>query len=181
MHTLMTLIQNSFINGELRGDSVLEARFWGMLGATRSRWQNADQQVQFGPYRVDAVVDCDGQRVVIETDGAAFHKDLQYEIERDAYLLTNGADVVIRIPYHALRSYGDAAFAVLGRWYPRFRIEPLAAARLEALSVSLEDIGDSGSALQIYSMNDDEAVVGNAWAFLGRYNTATITRKGQVR
>src|SRR6476659_2513277 len=57
-----------------RGESFLEDRFWEMMRKTERGLDGAIQQFEIGECRVDAIVDCNGKAVVVELDGAAFHK-----------------------------------------------------------------------------------------------------------
>lgn len=103
-----------------RGDSVLEERFWHMLRKTELGLHGTAQQVPIGRYRVDGLIDCDGQAVVIELDGKRFHNPDADRI-RDAALLQS-VDAIIRIPFAAMWYYRYATFKILESWYPRFAI-----------------------------------------------------------
>ena len=99
-------------------ESVLECDFWHFLRKTARGHDGAEQQVKIGKYRVDCLIDCDGQRVVIELDGAEFHQDERKDWERTKEILRS-VDAVIRIPYAAMHFYPQATMCVLGSWYPR--------------------------------------------------------------
>lgn len=119
---------------ERRGDSVLEEQFWQMLLRSKEGWALALDQFQIGRHRVDVIADCDGEAVVIELDGEAFHPDKEADERRDLELL-NDVSAVIRIPYHAMRACPFASFVVLSHWYPRFTIP------LPSNVINFQDLG----------------------------------------
>lgn len=176
MDAVTNLIASAMPHGRFRGDSVLEERFWGMMGRTADQWKGTRDQVEIGPYRVDSLVYCDGQKVVVEVDGQAYHLDKEADRKRDEYLLSHGIDAIIRIPFRALWHHGDAVFAVLARWYPRFKTDT-EAIQLETLTATLEEFIERGISLQLYSMNADSATVGTAATFYGLRDKYRITRQ----
>lgn len=101
-------------------DSHLECMFWHHMRKTQLDEQGTEHQKAIGRYRVDAFVDCDGQKVVVELDGKAFHNQERDAI-RDEFVLQH-CDAVIRIPFAAMWYYERATFEVLAYWFPRFRI-----------------------------------------------------------
>lgn len=102
-------------------ESVLECDFWYYIRKTNAMERNAARQWQVGRYRVDAIFNCDGKTVVVELDGAEFHKDERKDLNRVKDLLLS-VDTVIRIPYQSMHFYPRATFAVLGNWFPRFAL-----------------------------------------------------------
>lgn len=100
-------------------ESVLEDLFWHYVRGTQGGHHNCISQFPIGPFRVDAIFDCDGTAVVIELDGKEYH-DWQRDDARDSVLL-HQVGAVIRIPYRAMKYYPFATLAVIGAWYPRFQ------------------------------------------------------------
>lgn len=126
-----------------RGDSVLERQFWHMMRKTELGWHGAADQLQIGKYRVDAIMDCDGESVVVELDGKRFH-NVNADTVRDHEILKE-VDAVIRIPFYAMWHFEYAVFKVLGEWYPRFNIpgNPVSLASEEDLRNEWEKIDSS--------------------------------------
>lgn len=107
-----------FQSYEPRGDSVLEQSFWRWIKGSAGSWHGAIDQFQIGKYRVDAIFDCDGEAVVIELDGKAYH-DRAKDHLRDKELIQHVSGI-IRIPFAAMWWYSQATIQALGSWYPRF-------------------------------------------------------------
>lgn len=101
-------------------ESVLECEFWYWLRKTDLGERRALRQFRVGNCRVDCVIECGDDLVVIELDGQQFHQDKQADFERDTKLLQH-VDAVIHIPYAAMHWYPDATMEVLGSWYSRLR------------------------------------------------------------
>jgi very-short-patch-repair endonuclease len=100
--------------------SVLECEFWYWLRKTELGEKRALRQFQIGPFRVDCLIECGTELVVIELDGREWHQDKNADFLRDTELLRH-VDAVIRIPYPAMHYYPDATMEVLGTWYARLR------------------------------------------------------------
>lgn len=128
----------------MRCESPLEVRFWNyMQRTTRFGCQSREtydvldwmlrvaqhdtlkgcrSQVEIAGFRVDALIDCDGEKIVVELDGQSFHDPISDEA-RDR-ILSDYVDAIIRIPFASMWYYPRATFAVLEKWYPRFKIAP---------------------------------------------------------
>ncbi len=103
-------------------ESVLECEFWYWLRKTDLGEKKALRQFPIGSHRVDCLIGCGDDLVVVELDGKEFHQHrTEEDLQRDAELLTK-VDAVIRIPYAALHYYPRATFELLGTWYERFRL-----------------------------------------------------------
>lgn len=107
-------------NFGVRGDSVLEQQFWHMLLKTKINWHGAAEQFQIGRHRVDSIIDCDGQAVVIELDGKKWH-DVNADRVRDSEVIKS-VDAIIRIPFAAMWYYRAGTFKILGDWFPRLAV-----------------------------------------------------------
>lgn len=162
-----------------RGDSVLEERFWHMFRKSVKGWHGAADQVQIGAFRVDCLVDCDGQLVVVELDGAKYHNALDDEL-RDKEILKS-VDAIIRIPFAALWYYRYAVFEVMATWFPRFQLKASHGLTLNAseFHANVRDYQDDYYTLDeyldeiehsynIWEVGGDMAIVGSPSGFLGK-------------
>lgn len=102
-------------------ESVLECWFWYWMRKTPAVERGAQRQAWIGKRRVDCLCDCDGESVVIELDGKAFHTDARAEWERDKELLAT-VGTIIHFPFAAMWWFPEATFSVLATWYPRFKL-----------------------------------------------------------
>jgi hypothetical protein len=103
-----------------RGDSILEQHFWHYLRKTEMGWHGAIDQFEIGQFRVDCLIDCGGQTVVVELDGKRYHKADEDEL-RDKEILQY-VDAIVRIPFAAMWHYAYGTFEVLGQWFPRLAL-----------------------------------------------------------
>lgn len=172
--------------------SVLECDFWYWVRKTEMMERKAHRQVTTGPYRVDCLFDCDGQQVVVELDGKAFHQDKEKERQRDQYLLKH-FDAVIHIPYAAMHFYEHATFQVLASWYPRFQLRGI-----DTLCLTLSEFEEELSEVkarysednylspadwckdveqmyQLWNATSTSGWVGSVAAHLNRWNVTPIT------
>jgi very-short-patch-repair endonuclease len=124
-------------------DSVLECEFWYWLRKTELGEKRALRQFQIGPFRVDCLIECGGELVVIELDGRQYH-DKNADFLRDTELLRH-VDAVIRIPYPAMHYYPDATMEVLGSWYSRLRRRNCDSCCIHATEIELQIKGNVDS------------------------------------
>lgn len=102
-----------------RGDSYLEERFWSLIDETQGGREGSLDQFEIGEYRVDSIFLVPQGAVVVELDGAAFHRDQRADYRRDTVLLRSVYGV-IRIRYYDLMTFPRSALYTIGRFYPRF-------------------------------------------------------------
>lgn len=166
-------------------DSVLEEDFWWFLAGTNLGHAGAESQARIGRYRVDALIDCDGDKVVVELDGKAFH-DKAKDAVRDSEIIKS-VDAIIRIPFAAIHYCHHATFRVLEAWYPRFatrrdmRVIELGdfMSELESddfchLGISREQYADE-CGYQIYRAFENEGLAASARSIVRGYAVDRIT------
>lgn len=103
-----------------RGDSHLEERFWDLIDETEGGRKDSLDQFEIGKHRVDSIFLVPQGAVVIELDGAEYHRDHEADYRRDMDLL-KVVRGVIRIRYRDLMTYPRTTLFTIGRHYPRFR------------------------------------------------------------
>jgi len=104
-------------------ESALECEFWYWLKfKTHGGDFRAIRQVPIGQFRVDCLIECGSQLVVVELDGKAFHQGRSVQDNRRDCELIKQVDAIIRIPYAALHHFPRATFRVLEEWFPRFAV-----------------------------------------------------------
>lgn len=103
-------------------ESPIECKFWRMMQKTDLVERGCKRQAWIGRRRVDALCECDGERIAVELDGKDWHKDFEAEQRRDAELISE-VDAVVHIPGAAIHWFPEAVFCLLGSWYPRFSVE----------------------------------------------------------
>lgn len=164
-----------------RGDSVLEQKFWDRAKKTDGGWHGATDQLPIGPYRVDAIFDCGGEAVVIELDGKAYHGDWEADHRRDKYLVQY-VSAVIRIPFAAMWYQSEAAFKVIGEWFPRLKkAEPITVLSVDDLREELRQVEEEGhyfpgeflqeveQMYHVYAIFNDLAYVGSPKNFTNEW------------
>ena len=96
---------------ELRQEETAEEkRLWSFLRAGKLEGNKFRRQCGIGPYIADFC--CTGARLVIELDGGIHKQTVEYDHERDAYLIGAGYRV-IRFSNEQVRDNVDAVLAVV--------------------------------------------------------------------
>lgn len=117
----MTAIGSDMPVTASRGDSALEERFWSMVDETDGGRKDSLDQFEIGNYRVDSIFLVPQGAVVIELDGAQYHRDDKADYRRDTEILRSVC-AVIRVRYYDLMTFPYSTFYTIGRFYPRFHI-----------------------------------------------------------
>jgi very-short-patch-repair endonuclease len=83
MDTASMTSVSEIISSNLRTESPIESRLYTEM---KKRGLKPQPQVKIGPYRVDYLLDTKYKKIVIEADGAEYHKDKERDRVRDEYL-----------------------------------------------------------------------------------------------
>lgn len=102
-------------------EELLAANVLGWIDHCGVTGVTVSTQVSVGPYRADMMIECRGQRLVVECDGATFHnnpKAIAHDKRRDRFFVLQGI-AVMRFTGEEINRDPRGCAAEVGLWIMR--------------------------------------------------------------